>query len=90
MKTGLFVATAQGLQITFANGWTASVQIGSGNYCSNRTKPVKKFAEACPNAEVAAWKGDKWHKFENDKETDGWKSPEQVLDFLNEVAAKKK
>ena len=29
------ITEGKGFQITFANGYTASVQFGSGNYCSN-------------------------------------------------------
>jgi hypothetical protein len=30
------ITNGKGFQIKFANGWTVSVQFGTGNYCENR------------------------------------------------------
>jgi hypothetical protein len=51
----------RGFRITFANGYTMSVQFGTANYCEDYSKPVPKYsrdrkeflAEVCPNAEIA-------------------------------------
>jgi hypothetical protein len=75
----------QGFHMTFANGWTASVQWGEANYCENRFK--KGTFPSC-DAEIAAWKGDKWHRFETDT-VKGWVKPEQVAEFLLEVSIKR-
>ena len=87
-----------GFHVTFANGWTVSVQFGAGNYCSNRdwqgdnpNDPLSAYKDKAPksfNAEIAAWDASgKWHEFEHDSVA-GWCSPEQVLAFMNEIAAK--
>lgn len=35
MKTGFRITMGKGMQFTFENGYTVSVQIGLGNYCDN-------------------------------------------------------
>jgi hypothetical protein len=78
------ITQGKGFHITFANGYTASVQWGKGNYCTNR---YGEDGESSATAECAAWSpsGD-WVKG-----TDGMVFPEQnpadVLAFLNRVAA---
>lgn len=81
----MFCITAgKGFQITFENGWTASVQFGYGNYCCNRY--INAVEDGCesPDAEVAAW------GCVEDKtgEVNGWQSPKEVLAFLSDVAAR--
>jgi hypothetical protein len=91
---------ATGFHITFANGWTASVQWGYGNYCANRDKRGK-FPSA--TAEIAAFRdkpngGSEWHSFGKYDPSDpesleqtvkGWVKPEQVAEFLLEISIKK-
>ena len=80
----------RGFQITFDNGWTVSVQIGDGNYHSNRDLSSNDFKTSIPtpNAEIAAWdKNDNWYEFDTDT-VKGWVSPNEVLDFMNMIAAK--
>ena len=51
----------RGFRITFANGYTISVQFGTANYCEDYNKDVPKgskqrkefLADVCPNAEIA-------------------------------------
>lgn len=86
----MFEVTPKGFFITFANGWTASVQFGLGNYCENRDGLHKHSA----TAEIAAWGGEKevWHIFGRKKSDDcvrGWCKPDEVLKFLNMVSRKK-
>ena len=69
-----------GFTIKFSNGVTASVQFGPFNYCENRHKGDARF---CVNAEVSAWGEDEIMI----RHPEGWKSPEDVLGFLNEMAA---
>jgi hypothetical protein len=77
----------KGFQITFANGWTASVQWGYGMYCStdDEEKPRKS-----KDAEIAAL-NPRGELMEIDPEggdrVKGWQSPDEVLQFLNWVAA---
>jgi len=71
-KAGFNISAKKGFQITFRNGWTASVQFGLGNYCNNgfmmtknsergegrlRTDDIDIAAPDCPNAEIAAFTG---------------------------------
>jgi hypothetical protein len=56
----LKITSHKGFHITFKNGWTASVQFGPGNYCSNHDIwefDAPKNAEVWESydAEVAAW-----------------------------------
>ena len=77
----------RGFQITFDNGWTVSVQFGSGNYCNNRDLHAllhgKSAFPECENAEIAAWpmapEGarpcEHWHVFseyKDDETSDVW------------------
>jgi hypothetical protein len=89
------ITRGKGFQITFENGWTASVQFGEGNYCRNDALRFETRDVICPDAEIAAWKegsdrsdAKNWHKFKFDN-VDGWQTPEQVVKFLAMVAAKK-
>jgi hypothetical protein len=70
----------KGFAITFPNGWTVSVQIGTMNYCANKEDWSETVdyntSKPSPNAEIAAWKGDEWHDFDpivSDKPED-WES----------------
>lgn len=73
---------AKGFQMKFDNGWTVSVQWGTGNYCNNRDLDAEysdtyhRHGDVCfwvpqesENAEIAAWDADgNWHKFKPDDE----------------------
>ena len=79
----LAITYGSGFQMTFENGWTASVQFGQGNYCSTRVKysdplpdwnaPQKVDVWTSKTAEVAAWYGeqgmgmDNWYDFGSDQ-----------------------
>lgn len=78
------ITEGKGYHMTFANGWTVSVQWGNGNYCDNRNGP---HGADSATAEVAAWDAaGNWHKFEHDS-VDGYYSPDKVLAFMTHVAA---
>lgn len=84
---GFKICGQKGFHITFDNGCPASVQFGCGNYCdnydlNNLDGPVPKSA----TAEIAGFSGDKWYQFEDDS-VSGHKSPQDVLKFLNIIAA---
>jgi len=85
---------SNGFQITFANGYTVSVQWGEGNYCDNRdNRAANKFADnipgvPCKNAEIAAWdSAGKWVDMENGDVVDGWKTPEEVAAFIQKISS---
>mgnify|MGYP003346433659 CR=1 FL=1 len=73
-----------GFHMTFANGYSVSVQFGSGNYCEN----CDGKETHSKNAEVAAWDADdKWIKLDEHDDVLGWQSPDQVLAIMNRIAA---
>lgn len=58
MKPTITITGGKGYNMTFANGYSVSVQFGMGNYCSNRySGPVDRDGvfHACDNAEVAVF-----------------------------------
>jgi hypothetical protein len=99
----LKVTGGKGFALTFANGWTASVQFGTGNYCDNRNRSlysewitqsviesadVRAGEAGSVNAEIAAWDADgKWYDFGSDT-VKGWVSADEVAKFLAEIAGK--
>ena len=73
-----------GFHITFANGYTVSVQFGSGNYCENRDGKKDRSS----NAEIAAWDANgKWIQLDEHDDVLGWQSADQVLAIMNRIAA---
>lgn len=96
-KQGFRITDGKGFGITFANGYTVSVQFGAGNYCENRDadfdKQEKTGAQGSVNAETAVIdnKGNfielPWNT--GDK-VQGWQSPEDVLRTINWAAAQTK
>jgi hypothetical protein len=91
----LKITGGKGFALTFANGWTASVQFGTGNYCDNRSlslysgsADVRAGEAGSANAEIAAWDADgKWYDFGSDT-VKGWVSADEVATFLAEIAGK--
>ena len=83
------ITHAKGFHMTFANGWTVSVQFGHRNYCDNRdVGGVLLPARPSKNAEIAAWsKEGKWYDFGNDT-VKGYVDANDVLEFMNMIAAK--
>lgn len=75
----MFEASEKGFHITFANGWTVSVQFGRGNYCENRGALENKPSK---NAEIWAYHKD-FRKYPIDPI--GWQTPEQVAEFIQTV-----
>jgi len=83
------ITDQKGFHITFANGFTVSVQFGNGNYCDNYSygcygEPV----EPSRTVEVAAWDSNKdWIKLGVNDDAIGYQTAEQVLAIMNRVAA---
>ena len=92
------ITQGKGFHMTFANGWTVSVQWGAGNYCPNyNARPSeglytesayeamqrKLGAEGSPVAEAGWWKGS------GDVEVSGFMTPDEVLALMVELAARK-
>ena len=80
----------KGFHMKFDNGFSVSVQWGSGNYCSNRASSVRSGAPvpASTTAEVAAFDptGNIIPLSEGDGFVMGWMSPDRVLAFMNTVS----
>lgn len=83
------ITNRKGFHMTFANGYTVSVQFGYGNYSANRDEC--KYGEDAPNsetAEFAAWNKDGWVRFDGEyDDVIGYLTADQVLARINEVAA---
>ena len=86
------ITSGKGFHMTFANGFTASVQFGGGNYCANRMDDIDgrgaSGEKGSPDAEIAFWAGDgQMGKLPDwDDTVHGWQSTDDVLAFLNTVA----
>lgn len=82
------ITSNKGFHVTFANGWTVSVQFGPGNYCENRDGRIGRDEEDCGkrgsmDAEVAAWgKDGKLIPFPEGDSVRGWQSPASVLALM--------
>jgi hypothetical protein len=90
-RPGFKITGGKGFHVTFENGWTVSVQFGGGNYSENYDAEIYPVPEPLPKsgtAEIAAWGPDgSWHNFGDDTVA-GYKTPAEVLAFLDWVAAK--
>lgn len=76
----------KGIQMTFQNGLTISIQFGYGNYCSNGTLPDKKIEQTAYTVEIAIWdKDDNWFKFDKDNAVKGWVDIDEVAIWIDEV-----
>lgn len=89
------ITAGKGFHVTFANGWTVSVQWGPGNYAehhmarggddyTDRERRCGKQGSA--TAEVACWPRDGHLVNLGDDTVRGWQTPEQVLALMVEVA----
>lgn len=81
------ITGGKGFHVTFENGWTVSVQFGRGNYSGNYNLHGEGETPPSDTAEVAAWRGDEWHEFD-EEQIAGWQTPAQVLAIMNLIAAK--
>jgi hypothetical protein len=92
------ITQGKGFHMTFANGWTVSVQFGAGNYSDNYAAPFpydSQFQNNCgalgsDTAEIAAFRKDTevWHDFGGDT-VKGYCTPNEVAEFIAMVANKK-
>ena len=69
----------EGFTMTFANGYTISVQFGNGNYCSRDDNNRAKTAE------IAIWDKDgTWYNFGSDT-VKGYCSPDEIVTWMRKV-----
>ena len=92
-KPGFACMDNKGFHITFENGYTVSVQFGTGNYCDKQSygpgsldAPMR--AEnglwESPNAEIAVW--DEAGDWTIESQVDGYITPNSLLQVLDWAA----
>ena len=93
--TGFRITGGKGFHITFANGWTVSVQFGPGNYCDNYDQRIGRDEVKCAkagssNAECAVWgpDGKMVDRFDGSNVSNRSK-PAEVLELMNWAAAQR-
>ena len=89
----------KGFFLRFINGYTVSVQWGSGNYCSERYSELSEARDSnfwdSETAEVAFWTGGDEHtKFWKFSRLPGWtddvlgyQTADQVAEFIAEISS---
>jgi hypothetical protein len=85
----------KGFQMTFANGWTVSVQWGPGNYCdcfsTSIDAPMKATNEIWKSetAEIAAWhnRSEEWVNFGSDT-VKGHLTADEVMIVLQTISTR--
>ena len=86
----MFNHTPSGFHMTFANGYTLSVQWGPGNYCDNKGARYGHAAPESRTAEVAVWDtNDEWVKLSENDNVRGWQTVEDVVTLMAVVASLK-
>jgi hypothetical protein len=82
----------KGFQMTFANGWSISVQFGYGNNCQNHHHPngfhfsKNQEVTTSEDAEIAIWDNNyNWYNFGNDT-IKGYCSTNEVAEWIDKVS----
>ena len=83
----------KGFQMTFANGYTISVQFGNGNYCDNRHYgDMLAHDQSVPpsyTAEVAAWdKNNNWVQLGENDNVLGYQTADDVAALIASISAR--
>ena len=93
-QSGFKITHGKGFHITFANGWTISVQFGPGNYCEHYDRDIVNDEVACgaegsATAECAAWnsRGDMIDLPGHDDTVTSYSKANDVLELMNWVAS---
>lgn len=87
------ITRGKGFQMTFDNGWTVSVQWGTGNYgdhymVSDSSTDADVGAKGSSTAEIAAWDKDgNWYQVSEYDMVRGYVSTDEVLAFMTKIAA---
>lgn len=87
------ITRGKGFHITFASGFTVSVQFGPGNYGDNYNARISEDSAACgergsDRAEVAIWGADGGMvELPGGDSVAGYQTSNQVLDYINAAAS---
>ncbi len=86
------ITNGKGFQMTFANGWTVSVQWGVGNYADHYNTTWHVDADGVcgvtgsATAEIAAWDVEgTWYDFGGDT-VKGYVSMDEIAAFIHKVS----
>jgi hypothetical protein len=87
------ITSGKGFHMAFENGWTISVQFGTGNYCDNRTYELytpeedrRVGRDGSLTAEIAAWGADGERYNFGDDTVKGWVSANEVVKWMHKFA----
>lgn len=84
------ITNNRGFHLTFENGITISIQIGSGNYSDNYDEEIgferdSKLVKSS-TAEIAIWDAsNKWFLFDDENQVKGWVSTQDVGEWIERV-----
>lgn len=87
------ITLGKGFHMTFENGWTVSVQWGTGNYGDHYTtfgssSDEEVGAVGSTTAEIAAWdRNGNWYQMSEYNTIKGYVSANDVLAFMAKIAA---
>ena len=82
-KKAAFEASSTGFHMTFANGWTISVQWGEHSYAQRADRPPPDVSNT---AECAVWNSDReWYRLTDNDDVQGWMSPGEVSELMERV-----
>lgn len=91
---GFDVCAVRGFHLTFANGYTVSVQIGAGSYTENYDADFDEFRDKrkveSMDAECAVFKDDGeliYHPLFDGSSVGSYMTPAQVLELMNWAAS---
>ena len=80
------ITSGKGFHMTFENGYTISVQFGSGNYCDNRHLAWDAPIEPSKTAEIAIWpEGGDLIEFPHGDSVRGWCTADEVAQIISQV-----
>jgi ribosomal protein L7/L12 len=92
-QTGISSTGNCGINLTFANGYSASVKFGTLHSCEQRNPkvdagfPARGYEWRSANAEIAAWdNSENYIRFKSGSDVRGYVEPDVVADFLNIVS----
>jgi hypothetical protein len=82
------ITNGKGFHMTFANGWTISVQFGGGSYCDHHDRydlsNVLSYCGPSKTAEFAAWSEKDTHV----RNVQGYLTTDEVAKLISEFAEK--